>query len=244
MDRSRFSEDEALACLASLPGPPAWVHARDSVVPLLARRRAQAPIGEPVSVHLDPGVSVSFAVDLGPLFLHVTGPLLRAWQVDVAQVARQAIANLRARAQSLAPDSAVRARVGLTSLSVLQAPDGWASSLVLTPDLLPRWFGAGPRILIAPARNLLAALPPQTDGRLVRWLREELAAQMSDALDVPALAWDGARLHCDEPATRPGRASVGRAVAARGRFPPRRWRPPLQGARTTWYTLPPERSVR
>src|SRR3972149_1826810 len=99
MDRSRFGEDGALARPASLPGPPAWVHARDSVVPLLARRRAQAPIGEPVSVHLDPGVSVSFAVDLGPLFLHVTGPLLRAWQGDGAQVARQAIAHTPARAQ-------------------------------------------------------------------------------------------------------------------------------------------------
>src|SRR3972149_7885694 len=98
MDGSRFSEDEALACLASLPGPPAWVQARDSVVPLLARRRAQAPIGEPVSVHLDPGVPVSFAVDLGPLFLHVTGPLLRAWQGDGAPGARPAMPNLRAPA--------------------------------------------------------------------------------------------------------------------------------------------------
>ena len=244
MDRKRSTTDDVLAALESSPLPPGWGQARDAVVPLLARRRSLAPIGEPVSVDLDPGLRVGFAVDLGPVFLHVTGPLLRAWRVDVADLARQAIANLRARTQNLAPDSAVRARVGLISLSVLQAPDGWASSLVLTPDLLPRWFGAGPRIFIAPGRNLLVAVPPETDRRVAQWLRDELAAQLADALDVPPLLWDGARLRCDVPAGLPGVAPPTAPSRGKSGSPPRRWRVPLQGPRTTWYTPPPDRSVR
>jgi len=52
------------------------------------------------------------------------------------------------------------------------------------------------------------------------------------------------KVSCLQENLNKGLGIVGRAVAARGRFPPRGWRPPLQGARTTWYTLPPERSVR
>ncbi len=194
MYRSPSLDTGALASLASLSAPPGWASARDALVPLLLRRGSYALIRDPVSVQLEPGVRVSFAVDLGPMFLHVSGSLLRTWPVDVAQVARQALLNLRVRSQPLAAGSAVRTRVGLTSLSVLQAPGGWASSLVLVPDLLPRWFGSGPRIFIAPARNLLVAVPAKTDHRLAHWLRDEIAAQMADALDVPPLSWDGFRL--------------------------------------------------
>ena len=243
MDGRKRNRDEALAWLASPSTPPGWAEARGTVVPLIARRRSAAPVGEPIAVYLDPGVRVGFAVDLGPLFLHVTASLLRAWRVEVAQVARHAVANLRARAQGLAPNAAVFARVGLMPLSVLQAPDGWASSLVLVPDLLPRWFGAAPRILVAPARNLLVAAPPETDRRLAAWLHDQLAAQLGDALDVPPLMWDGARLRCDERPQSPLGPSLDRPVAGTVRFPPRRWRPVVQGPRTTWYSPPPDRSV-
>jgi hypothetical protein len=223
-----------------------WAAARDDVVPLLVR--ASTP-GGPVTVSLDPGLRVGFGVDLGLLFVHVTEPLLRAWRVDVETLTRRAIGNLRVRSQTLAADAAIGMRLGLVSVSVLQAPDGCASSLVLAPDLLPRWFGRGARLFIAPARNLLMGLPPRTDQRLAHAVRDEIAAQVPGALDVPPLYWDGVRLSRVEENTTPGKASsagrmIGTGHGTERTAPPRRWRAPLHGPRTIWYTPPPERSVR
>lgn len=223
-----------------------WSDTRNDIVPLLAR---ESMPGGPLTVSLDPGLRVGFGLDLGLMFVHVTEPLLRAWRVDVETLTRQAIGNLRTRARTLGADAAIRTRLGLVSVSVLQAPDGCASSLVLAPDLLPRWFGGGPWLFIAPARNLLMALPPRTDQRLAHSVRDEIAAQVPGALDVPPLYWDGARLRRQDSTPAPGQPpSAGRRIGiprgATGTVPPRRWGAPLHGAPTTWYTPPPERSVR
>ena len=232
-----------------------WQDARDRVLPLLARYPHAAP-GGPVMIRLDPGLRVGFGVDLGPMFVHVTTQLLRAWRLDHGALARQAVANLRERARAIGSDATVRMRFGLVPLAALQVPPGWASSLLLAPDQLPRWFGPGPHVFIAPARNLLIALPSETDQRLVRSLLDEIGRQLPDALDVPPLAWDGARLRRTEsdtgPAALPDRGSVqiggpshtGRLRSRPDRgTAPRRWGPPRHGARTTWYTPPPDRSV-
>jgi hypothetical protein len=223
-----------------------WAEARDDVVPLLAR---QSMPGGPLTVSLDPGLRVGFGLDLGLMFVHVTEPLLRAWRVDIETLTRQAIGNLRMRSRTLAAGAAARTRFGLVSVSVLQTPDGYASSLVLAPDLLPRLFGDGPWLFIAPARNLLMALPPRTDPRLAHSVHEEIAAQVPGALDVPPLYWDGTGLRRqDAPAVVRASSSAGRTIGTPGKtvrtVPPRRWGAPPHGAPTTWYTPPPERSVR
>jgi hypothetical protein len=223
-----------------------WADTRQDIVPLLARESVP---GGPLTVWLDPGLRVGFGLDLGVMFVHVTEALLRAWRVDPETLSRQAIGNLRMRAGTLDAHAAIRTRLGLVSVSVLQAPDGCASSLVLAPDLLPRWFGGGPWLFIAPARNLLMALPPRTDQRLARSVRDEIAAQVPGALDVPPLYWDGSRLRRQDADPGPRLASsAGRTNAIPRRtprtVPPRRWGAPLHGALTTWYTPPPDRSVR
>jgi hypothetical protein len=223
-----------------------WEEVRADIVPLLAR---QSMPGGPLTVWLEPGLRVGFGLDLGLMFVHVTEPLLRAWRVDVETLTRQGIGNLRMRARTLGADAATRTRFGLVSVSALQAPDGCASSLVLAPDLLPRWFGGGPWLLIAPARNLLMALPPRTDQRLAYSVRDEIAAQVPGALDVPPLYWDGARLRRQEVDPAPVRAGsagepIGTSRATIRTVPPRRWGARLHGGPTTWYTPPPERSVR
>jgi hypothetical protein len=230
-----------------------WQDARDAIVPLLARR-PPGPAGALVTVRLDPGIDVGFGVDLGPMFVHVTAQLLRGWPIDEAALTRQAIGNLRQRAGSIPPDAAVRTRLGLVPLAALQTTDGWASSLLLAPDLLPHWFGPAPRIFIAPARNLLIGLPGDTDARLVRSVLREIGHELPDALDVPPLAWDGARLRraaertveiaADEPPAGGGlRAREHVRPRPHRPAPARRWAPPRQGAGTTWYTPPPDRSV-
>jgi hypothetical protein len=225
----------------TLAGPPDWATASPALVPLLARRSAPSALARAITVSLDPGLRVGFGVDVGPMFLHVTEDLLAGWEVDAGELTRRAIANLRDRSRSLRPDAATDARVGMTRIAALQSAEGWASSLLLAPDLLPRWFGADPRVYIAPSRNMLVALPPMADARLARWLRDSIAARLPDGLDVPPLRWiDGTlgllELH-DGPARRQqsARRFVWRAPSAAGR---RRG----QGAPTTWYT-PPDRSV-
>lgn len=188
-----------------------------------------------VTVRLDPGLEVGFGVDLGPMFLHVTDDVLAGWGVGAGELTRRAIANLRRLADGLPAGAAVDTRVGVTRLLVLQAPGGWASSLLLAPDLFPRWFGDGDHACIAPTRNILATLPPGTDERLARWLRDEIGARLPDALDVPVMRWSQGRLSA-VPAHTP-------AIAERGRTPWRArrspaWRAGAQGARTTWYSAP------
>jgi hypothetical protein len=220
-------------------GPPDWLSARLAVVPLLARSHPLAALTRPVTVDLEPGLRVGFGVDLGPMFLHVTEPMLTAWQVDAAQLTRRAIGNLRRLAGALPDGSTQTGRVGVTPLAVLQAPGGWASSLLLAPDLLPRWFGSVDGVFLAPARNMLVGLPGGTDGRLARWLRDEIAARLPDALEVPVLRWSAGRITVVDP-HRP-RGERGR-VAGRPPRPGSSWRARAQGARTTWYR-PPDRSV-
>lgn len=193
MDRNTFPIEEATAAGAVVTEAQTWAEARSAILPLLPRRRPPPLREDLVTVHLEPGVQVGFGVDLGPMFLRVTESMLRRWDVDPGRLARQAIGNLRHRAERLDAGAAVRTRFGLTPLWVLQAPDGSASSLILAPDLLPRWFGEGPRVFIAPARNLLVGLPSATDRRLVCWLRDAIAGELPDALDVPALWCQGAR---------------------------------------------------
>jgi hypothetical protein len=222
----------------TLAGPPDWDSARPIVLPLLARRSAPIAQARAVTVTLDPGLRVGFGVDLGPMFLHVTDDVLARWNADLGEVTRRAIANLRERSAGLRPGAATNARVGMTRLAALQSPEGWASSLLLAPDLLPRWFGSEPRVYVAPSRNMLVALPATTDGRLARWLRDGIAAQLPDALDVPPLRGREGAL------TRLGSRDAPRASRAftwRGPGTPR-WRA-RQDAPTTWYTPPPDRSV-
>jgi hypothetical protein len=226
----------------TLAGPPDWAAASPALVPLLARRSAPTALARATTVTLDPGLRVGFGVDVGPMFLHVTDDLLARWEIDLGELTRRAIANLRERSRSLRQGAATDARVGMTRIAALQSPEGWASSLLLAPDLLPRWFGANPRVFIAPSRNMLVALPPTADARLARWLHDSIAAQLPDALDVPPLRWiDGTlgRLEPDErpaPRSQGSRRFVWRSPAVAGR---RRG----QGAPTTWYTPPSDRSV-
>jgi hypothetical protein len=223
-----------------LGGPPDWTAARDTVVPLLARRSGPAALGRAVAVSLDPGIRVGFGVDLGPMFLHVTDDVLRGWGIAVDELTRRAIGNLRSRSRHLRRNAATNGRIGMTRLAALQSPEGWASSLLLAPDLLPRWFGDGPRVYIAPSRNMIVALPSTTDARLAVWLRDEIAAQLPDALDVAPLRWDDGTLTRMAGRETPRFASPRIPCRPQGDRAPR-WRRG-QGA-ATWYTTPPNRSV-
>jgi hypothetical protein len=55
----------------------------------------------------------------------------------------------------------------------------------------PAAFGAEPRILLAPVRNTLIALPETVDPEFAFDLWQALASGAHDALDVDPLRWTG-----------------------------------------------------
>ena len=76
---------------------------------------------------------------------------------------------------------------------MLQSGAGCASALVLVPDELERIFGAAPQALIAPMRDILISVPPDTDTAWLAWLNDEFAE-----MDPNGLALDAFRLEAGE----------------------------------------------
>jgi hypothetical protein len=154
-----------------------WDGLAPSILPLLPRR-APSPIrtGGPLQAMLGPGILVGFGIDFGPAFATVTRNLVERWGISDGDVVSAALRNVRALAVELPPD--VVKTVDLDDgwvVRVLQSGAGWASALLLVPDLLPRFFGPGPHLLGAPCRDVVMAFPPGTPLDLVFDLVEGLA---------------------------------------------------------------------
>lgn len=160
-----------------------WSAVADRVVPLFQRLRPYPPgYPEPVRRMLPSGVSVTYGVDAGPAFIHVTEELLERWHTSMDEVADLAVANLRRRAAALPTRAVINDMVEDVPLGALQSGSGCASTFVLAPDVLPRLFGRDRALLIAPTRDLLIALPPDTDRGFAAWLHLEFAAQDPNCL--------------------------------------------------------------
>ena len=171
------SVEEAVAALQQFDAGLPWARVANLVVPLFQRIRPYPPgFPEPVRHMLPSGISVTFGVDTGPAFVHVTAEILADWGRSVAEVAEEAIANLRRRAMALDPRSVLHDSIADVPMSALQSGTGIASTLVLVPGELPRIFGRTQALLIAPMRDLLIALPPDTDPGFAAWLHGEFAA--------------------------------------------------------------------
>jgi hypothetical protein len=154
-----------------------WDQLAPSVLPLLSRR-VPSPIraGAPVQAMLGPGIVVGFGIDFGPAFATVTRDLAERWGVADGDIVAKALANVRGLAVEL-PPRAVK-RVDLDDgvvVWVLQSGAGWASGLLVVPDLLPRFFGPGPHLVAAPCRDVVMAFAADTSLDLVFDLVESLA---------------------------------------------------------------------
>jgi len=154
-----------------------WDQLAPSILPLLSRR-VPSPIraGAPVQAMLGPGIVVGFGIDFGPAFATVTRDLVGRWGVADSDVVAQALANVRGLAAEL-PPRAVK-RVDLDEgvvVRILQSGAGWASGLLIVPDLLPRFFGPGPHLVGAPCRDVVMAFAEDTSRELVFDLVESLA---------------------------------------------------------------------
>ena len=165
-----------------------WTVIAPNVRPVFERKRPfPAPMPDPVTVVLPPGVSVGLGVNLGPAFVRVSHELLEGWGVKAAEAMRAGVDNVRRLSLRRGlRRQLVHEPVGDVPTVSFSSGDGWASTLLLVPDVLERTFGPADRFFVAPMRDLLIGLPPGVDRRFALWLSEEF-----EALDPNALALEG-----------------------------------------------------
>lgn len=175
--------DAVMAGMRLLPPPEDWPSLAPMLVPIFQRLRPyDDAFPEPLRTMVPPGISVSFAIDIGPALLHVTADIARSWGVTLDELKTRAMANLDARAAEVPPGRVFRHRVGRVPVAALQSGVGGASTYVLRPATLPRFFGPRPRLYIAPMRDLLVGLPVDVDREFALWLYAAFAAEDPNCL--------------------------------------------------------------
>jgi hypothetical protein len=166
--------ETVLAALQGFDPGMSWKKAREQVLPMLPRLRPlPTPELELVRAMLPPGILVGFGIDIGPAITFISTDLLRRWRVDSASLAAAALGNLREMGRECGPADALNDHIAEVPVSVVQTGRGIAASLLLVPDCLERILGRGERLLLAPMRDILIALPPDVDRGFAAWLADE-----------------------------------------------------------------------
>jgi hypothetical protein len=169
--------ETVLAALQGFDPEMSWKKARGQVLPVLPRVRPfPMPDLELARAMLPPGILVGFGIDIGPAITFISTDLLGRWRVDSGSLATAALANLRAIARRCGPDDALNDHIADVPVSVVQTGRGIAASLLLVPECLERILGGSERLLLAPMRDILIALPPDVDREFAAWLAVEWEA--------------------------------------------------------------------
>jgi hypothetical protein len=201
--------EAVMRAMGGLPPDLDWEVMAPNVIPILPRRRPMPPMaGEPFRVTLPPGIPTGFGIDIGPAFLVVGSSLLETWPIGPAELVATGLDNLRVRMAGIRPRDIVRQSVDSIPLRVLQSGLGCASALLLAPDELARIFGPDPQCLIAPMRDLLVSMPPETDRAFVAWLNDEFSEMDPNGLALDAFALEDGALRYEA-------LGVGEAVLSR-----------------------------
>jgi hypothetical protein len=167
-----------------------WPDVAPRIVPVLKRVHHPYPSEvAPLHIRVPPGVWTGFGIDLGPAFSHVSQALLDGWGIDHATLLGTALENLTALVRREPP---VVDTVPLEGIEVTAIQgQGWGSSLILVPEVLRPILGPAPRVLLAPVRNTLLALPDDVEDELAIDLWQAIAHGAHDELDVDPLRWTG-----------------------------------------------------
>jgi hypothetical protein len=194
MDRELFDRVVSAAGRLDLDAP--WPETAGMVLPILRRvRHPYPPEATPMHIFVPPGVWTGFGIDFGPAFSHITAAQVERWGIDQATLLGTALENLRAltyreppRVERIRPD-------GVDTVAI--QGQGWGSALILVPEVLRPILGDEPRLLLAPVRNTLVALPDDVDPDLAFRMWEAIAEGCHDELDLNLLRWTGATVVAD-----------------------------------------------
>ena len=194
MDRELF--DRVLAAAQRLDLDAPWSDMASLVLPILRRiHHPYPPEAAPMHIFVPPGVWTGFGIDFGPAFTHITAGQVERWGIDHAMLLGTALENLRAltvveppRVERIHPD-------GVETIAI--QGQGWGSALILVPELLGPILGDEPRLLLAPVRNTLVALPEDVDPDLAFRIWDAIAEGCHDELDLNLLRWTGTTVVAD-----------------------------------------------
>ena len=194
MDRELF--DRVLAAAQSLDLDAPWPDIASLVLPILRRvHHPYPPEAAPMHIFVPPGVWTGFGIDFGPAFTHVTAEQVKRWGIDHATLLGTALENLRAltvveppRVERIHPE-------GVETIAI--QGQGWGSALILVPEVLRPILGEMPRVLLAPVRNTLVALPEDVDPDMAFRMWDAIAEGCHDELDLNLLRWTGTTVVAD-----------------------------------------------
>lgn len=179
-----------MAAMGRFDPKAAWPEVAPLVLPVLKRlHHPYPPEASPIHINVPPGIPTGFGIDLGPAFTHVTAALADGWGVDHATLLGASLQNLRHLIEDEPPVIQPMNRDGMEIIGISGA--GWGSSLLLLPEALGPILGTTPRLLLAPIRNTMLALPDDADFEVVLGLWAILADGARDELDVAPMRWTG-----------------------------------------------------
>jgi hypothetical protein len=182
--------EQILAAFRGFDPSGPWSAIAPRIVPVLKRRRhPHPPEAAPLHIHVPPGIWTGFGIDVGPAFSHVSQTLLDGWGIDHATLLATALDNLAGLVRS-EPPVVESLHIGGVDVTAIQG-QGWGSSLVLAPDLLRPLLDPTPRVLLAPVRNTLLALPDDVAAELAFELWDAITEGAHDELEVDPLRWTG-----------------------------------------------------
>ena len=180
--------EEVLAAIESVDLAAPWSDVAPGLRLVLPRRRPMPPGTGSLPVRRYPvGIWAGLGLDIGPAMLFVGVEQLDTWGVSEDDAFDRAEANVDERIRSRRHWTLISEPIGSVPTTAFQSREGWASSLVLMPEVLCRILGERSGRILAPMRDLVLWMPLDTDIDFARWVMDEMAQADVNALDVPVL---------------------------------------------------------
>lgn len=181
--------DEILAAIESVDLAAPWARIAPGLRLALPRRRPLPEgIGRLPERVFPPGIRAVLGLDIGPAMVFVGPEQLDGWGVTADLAFEQALRNVRARVAARGQFALVQERIADVPTVAFHSREGWASQLLLLPDLLSHVLGVRNGLILAPMRDLVVCLPLDTEREFAEYLYKEFAAVDMNALDLPLLA--------------------------------------------------------
>jgi len=180
------SVEDILAAIQAVDPDLPWSEAAEELVPVFPRRRPMPPgVPDTVLVQRGPGFEVGMGIDIGPAFLYVTQQLLDRWGMEADDAFDRAVANVRDRCATRRLEPPHQGQVGDVPTTWFQSGEGICSAMLLIPDEIGSRLGRHAQYLIAPMRDLLVSIPLEAGLGYATWLREAIAEDDPNCLDLP-----------------------------------------------------------